>query len=169
VAGAFCIRKYKLIMSEKLEIRRATVDQIDNVRELTLKAYAKWVEVTPRKPRPMTADYNEAFEKHRFECLYCNDILVGVVETTTQDDELMVVNVAVDPAYQGLGYGVRLMRHAEGMAREAKLTGTRLYTNKLMRENIALYERLGYRFEKETFHDHGTVAVHMTRPLSGDT
>lgn len=77
----------------------------------------------------------------------------------------MVVNVAVDPAYQGRGYGARLMRYAEGLASEAKLLGTRLYTNKLMEENIALYEALGYRFEKETFHDQGTVAVHMTRPL----
>lgn len=155
-------------MSEKLEVRRATTDQIDDVRELTFNAYSKWVDVTPRKPRPMTADYNEAFKKHRFDCLYRKGILVGLLETTAQDDELMVVNVAVDPAYQGLGYGVRLMRYAEGLAREAKLSGTRLYTNKLMRENIALYERLGYCFEKETFHDQGTVAVHMTRPLSGD-
>jgi ribosomal protein S18 acetylase RimI-like enzyme len=156
-------------MSQKLEIRQATNDQINDVRELTLKAYAKWVEVTPRKPRPMTADYNEAFEKHRFDCLYYKGIMVGLLETSIEDDELMVVNVAVDPAYQGLGYGVRLMRYAEGLARAAKLSGTRLYTNKLMRENIVLYERLGYRFEKETYHDHGTVAVHMTRPLSGDT
>jgi ribosomal protein S18 acetylase RimI-like enzyme len=156
-------------MSQKLEIRQATNDQINDVRELTLKAYAKWVEVTPRKPRPMTADYNEAFEKHRFDCLYYKGIMVGLLETSIEDDELMVVNVAVDPAYQGLGYGVRLMRYAEGLARAAKLSGTPLYTNKLMRENIVLYERLGYRFEKETYHDHGTVAVHMTRPLSGDT
>lgn len=155
-------------MNEQLEIRQATNDQVDDVRNLTLKAYAKWVQVTPRKPRPMTADYNEAFEKHRFDCLYREDMLVGLIETTTQDDELMVVNVAVDPAYQGLGYGVHLMRFAEGLARKAKLSGTRLYTNKLMRENIELYERLGYRFEKETRHDQGTIAVHMTRPLSGD-
>ena len=117
----------------------------------------------------MTADYDEAFGKHRFDCLQREGVLVGLIETTPQDDELMIVNVAVDPAYQGLGYGARLMRHAEELAGEAKLSGTRLYTNKIMSENIALYERLGYRIEKETLHDHGTVAVHMTRPLSGGT
>ena len=155
-------------MDDDCEIRRAVETEIDDIRDLTLRAYAKWVEVTPRKPRPITADYREAFERHRFDCLYRGDLLVGLVETVPQGDELMIVNVAVDPAYQGSGYGVRLMRHAEGLARDAELSGTRLYTNKLMRENILLYEGLGYRFEKETHHDHGTVAVHMTRPLADE-
>lgn len=78
---------------------------------------------------------------------------------------MLIVNVAIAPDRQGYGLGTRLMRHAETLAAEAGLTGTRLYTNKLMAENIALYERLGYRFEKETRHG-PTVAVHMVRALS---
>ncbi|WP_129402637.1 hypothetical protein [Sphingobium fluviale] len=58
------------------------------------------------------------------------------------------------------------MRHAETLAIQAGLRGTRLYTNKLMPSNIALYRSLGYAFEKETLHDHGTVAVHMVRSLA---
>jgi ribosomal protein S18 acetylase RimI-like enzyme len=58
------------------------------------------------------------------------------------------------------------MRHAEEIARLSGLAGTRLYTNKLMTSNIALYERLGYEFEKETHHDLGTVAVHMKYSFS---
>ena len=95
--------------------------------------------------------------------------MVGLIETVPQGDQLMIVNVAVDPDRQHRGHGVRLMRHAEELARDAGLDATRLYTNKLMVENIELYERLGYCFEKETFHDHGTVAVHMIRPLRGST
>lgn len=59
--------------------------------------------------------------------------------------------------------GVQLIYHAEELAAKAGLRGTRLYTNKIMRENIALYEALGYIFEKETQHDLGTVAVHMVK------
>lgn len=156
---------YLALVSKPLEIRRATADQVDAVRDLTLKAYAKWVSVTARKPKPMTADYDAALRNHRFDCLYCDDNMVGLIETVAKGDELMVVNVAVDPDHQGQGYGVRLMRHAETLAREAGLVATRLYTNKLMRENIALYEWLGYRFERETMHDEGALAVHMVRPL----
>ena len=81
-----------------------------------------------------------------------------------QADELLIVNVAIEPGHQGHGLGTRLMRHAETLAAEAGLRATRLYTNKLMAENIALYERLGYRFEKETRHGE-IIAVHMVRPL----
>jgi ribosomal protein S18 acetylase RimI-like enzyme len=113
----------------------------------------------------MPADYDVAVQQHRFDCLSHGNALVGLIETVPQDGELMIVNVAVDPAWQGKGLGVRLMRHAEELARAAHLRGTRLYTNKLMTENIAFYEALGYSFEKETHHDQGTVAAHMTRPV----
>jgi ribosomal protein S18 acetylase RimI-like enzyme len=156
-------------MSEALTIRRALLEQVNDVRDLTLRAYQKWVSITPRKPRPLTADYNTAILDHRFDCLYRNEVLVGLIETVRQGIDLMIVNVAVDPYYQGRGYGTRLMRYAELLACEQRLSATRLYTNKLMIENIALYKKLGYCFEKETFHDHGTVAVHMVRPLSNDT
>lgn len=144
-------------------IRRAGPDQIAEIRELTLRAYAKWVPITPRKPRPMTADYTISVQENRFDFLYENDTLVGLIETVQQGDELMIVNVAVDPDYQGKGFGTRLMKHAEQLAKASALRATRLYTNRLMAENITLYEHLGYRFEKETYHDLGTVAVHMVR------
>jgi len=147
-------------------LERGTPDQAGAIRDLTLRAYAKWVPVTPRKPRPMTADYDLALREHRFDCLWDGVRLVGLIETVPEGDELLIVNVAVEPDCQGMGLGVRLMRHAEAIAREEGLRGTRLYTNKLMAENIALYEALGYGFEKETRHDHGVVAVHMTRPIS---
>jgi ribosomal protein S18 acetylase RimI-like enzyme len=151
--------------STDLRLERGTPEQVGAIRDLTLRAYAKWVPVTARKPRPMTVDYDLAVQEHRFDCLWDAARLVGLIETVPEGDELLIVNVAVEPDCQGRGLGVRLMRHAEAIAREAGLRGTRLYTNKLMAANIALYEALGYAFEKETSHGPGMVAVHMTRPI----
>src|SRR3546814_2384994 len=92
-----------------------------------------------------------------------NGALVGLVETVAEVDELLIVNVAVHPDRQGEGHGVRLLRHAEALARADKLKGTRLYTNRLMDTNIALYERLGYVREKEPESEQGMVAVHKIR------
>ena len=153
-------------MESPLSIRRVGPDQVDQIRDLSMKAYAKWVPITPRKPRPMTADYSVSILTNQFDFLFEGERLVGLIETVQRDSELMIVNVAVDPDYQGKGYGTTLMRHAEKLAKDSGFIGTRLYINKLMTENIALYERLGYRFEKETQHDLGTVAVHMVRPAS---
>ena len=153
-------------MTIPLTICRAGSDQVTQIRELTMRAYAKWVPITTRKPRPMTADYDAAMQTNRFDFFFEGDRLVGLIETVQQDDEMMIVNVAIDPDHQGKGFGTRLMKHAEQLAKTSALRATRLYTNKLMTENIALYNRLGYRFEKETHHDLGTIAVHMVRPVS---
>lgn len=152
-----------LTMASPLSIRRVGAEQVDQIRDLSIRAYAKWVSVTPRKPRPMTADYSVSVLTNQFDFLFEGERLVGLVETVQQESELMIVNVAVEPYCQGKGYGTTLMRHAEQLAKDSGLSGTRLYTNKLMTKNIALYERLGYQFEKETHHDLGTIAVHMVR------
>ncbi|WP_454887774.1 GNAT family N-acetyltransferase [Sphingomonas oryzagri] len=146
-------------------LRRAVAEDVPEIRALTLRAYARWQGVTPRPPRPVTADYVRAFREHRFDLLVDRGHLIALIETVGQGDELLIVNVAVDPGRQGEGHGVRLMRHAEVLAREGGLRGTRLYTNKAMTTNIVLYERLGYRFERETLHEHDMLAVHMARPL----
>lgn len=153
-------------MAGSLTFRVGDTEDVEQIRALTLRAYRKWVPITPRKPRPMTADYSDSIKTNRFDLLFDGDVLVGLIETVTQGDELMVVNVAVEPEHQGRGLGVRLMKQAEMLARSASLRATRLYTNKLMTANISLYEKLGYRFEKETHHDLGTVAVHMVRPIN---
>lgn len=148
-------------------LRRAVAADIPDIRALTISAYTKWLAVTPRPPRPMTADYDQAFVGHRFDVLVDQGALIGLIETVPQDDELLIVNVAVAPEQQGQGYGVLLMRHAEDLARRIGSKGLRLYTNKLMTSNIALYERLGFVFDTETYHDQGTVAVHMVKAVEG--
>jgi GNAT superfamily N-acetyltransferase len=76
-----------------------------------------------------------------------------------------VVNVAVRPAFQGRGFGVRLLKLAEDLAAASGLMGTRLYTNKLFTENLRLYAALGYLVEREEALN-GGVAVHMSKARS---
>ncbi|MGS3087711.1 GNAT family N-acetyltransferase, partial [Escherichia coli] len=82
-----------------------------------MKAYAKWVPITPRKPRPMTADYSVSVLTNQFDFLFEGERRVGLIETVQHDSELMIVNIAVDPDCQGKGYGTTLMRHAEKLAK----------------------------------------------------
>jgi ribosomal protein S18 acetylase RimI-like enzyme len=133
---------------------------------LTREAYAKWVPVAGREPLPMTVDYAQAVEAHRFDLLEADGALAALIETTPEGDELLIVNVAVRPGFQGRGFGVRLLKHAEALAAEQGLKGTRLYTNKLFAENIRLYERLGYVLERDEEVAPGLVRVHMARALS---
>lgn len=147
-----------------LELRQAAPADAPAIRALTREAYAKWVAVTGREPLPMRVDYDEAVLKHRFDLLHNGGALAALIETAVEPDHLLIVNVAVAPGFQGRGLGRQLMAHAEQLAVAGGFGEIRLYTNKLMAENIALYSKLGYRIDREQ--PFGTsVQVHMSKML----
>lgn len=150
-------------MSGPATLRLACPADAPAIAALTRAAYAKWVPLIGREPLPMTVDYQKAVAAHRFDLLEEADRLAALIETTPQDDWLLIVNVAVDPAFQKKGHGVRLLAHAEDLAADAGLAGTRLYTNQRFAENIALYAALGYSVEREEALN-GGLAVHMVKP-----
>lgn len=145
-------------------IRPATPADIAAITALTRAAYAKWVPLIGREPLPMQADYNLAFARHRFDLLEERGVLAGLIETLLRDDDLLIENVAVDPAHQGRGHGRALLAHAERLAAEARRDAVRLYTNSRFEANIGLYEALGYGVEREEALN-GGMAVHMVKIL----
>jgi ribosomal protein S18 acetylase RimI-like enzyme len=147
-----------------MEMRQATAADAGAIRDLTRQAYAKWVPLIGREPKPMTADYDQAVGKHRFDLLYVDGTLAALIETIHEADHLLVENVAVSPDFQGRGLGRKLMAHAEVLARELGFDEIRLYTNQRFVENIALYGRLGYRVEREEDVKVGVV-THMSKKL----
>jgi ribosomal protein S18 acetylase RimI-like enzyme len=154
-------------MSDAGELRRAVTSDAPAIRALTREAYAKWVPLIGREPKPMTADYAEAVRHHRIDLLHLDGVLAALIETIAEADHLLIENVAVAPAFQGRGLGRKLMAHAEQIAAASGFGEIRLYTNKLFADNIALYRRLGYRIDREEVLAIG-VAVHMSKPASAD-
>ena len=158
-------------MNESVALRRGAQADAEAVRALVEAAYTKWIPVIGRLPIPMQADYAQALRDHRFDLLVAGPDLAGLIETRTEADHLLVVNVAVHPAFQGRGFGSRLMGRADAVAGEAGLTRLRLYTNKKYTANLRLYGALGYRVEREELYDgpgrtrDDDVTVHMVKDL----
>jgi len=146
-------------------LRRAQTEDAPAVRALTRAAYAKWVPVIGREPKPMAADAVAAIRDHLVDLLHDDGTLAALNETIPEADHLLIENVAVAPAFQGLGHGRRLMDHAERFATELGYREVRLYTNKMFAENVRLYLALGYRIDREERSGLG-IAVHMSKPLS---
>jgi len=152
-------------MTDAIETRRGEPSDAAAIRELTRAAYAKWVPLIGREPKPMGADYDAAVLKHRFDLLYVGGVLAALIETADQGDRLLIVNVAVAPDFQGQGLGTRLMAHAEAVAASLGLRRLWLYTNQRFVENIRLYRRLGYAIDREEDMGGGTVRVDMSKVL----
>jgi GNAT superfamily N-acetyltransferase len=147
-------------------LRRATPSDAPAVRDLTRAAYAKWVPVLGREPLPMTADYDAAVRDHIVDMLHLDEKLAALIEMDPKTDHLLIVNVAVSPAYQGRGYGRALLAHAEELALSIGLGEIRLYTNAHFSENVKLYERVGYKVDrKQEASAHLGVFVYMSKRL----
>ena len=67
-------------MSDVVELRKAGAGDAAAIRALTREAYAKWVPLIGREPRPMTADYAQALKTHRFDLLYAGGRLAALIE-----------------------------------------------------------------------------------------
>lgn len=146
-------------------LRTATISDAEAVAALTRSAYAKWLPVIGREPLPMMADHAAAIRDHRVDLLFAGPDLAALIETIQRDDDLLIENVAVAPAFQKLGYGRRLIQHAEHLAEQAQVAWVRLYTNSRFEENLRLYASLGYEVEREEALNGGT-AIYMLKRVS---
>jgi len=148
-----------------LPLRRATSADAADVRVLTRAAYAKWVLLIGREPKPMTADYHQAVREHVIDLYERNGELLGLVEMIPQPDHLLIENIAVRPDHQGKGLGDMLLKHAEDHAQSLGVGEIRLYTNARFAANLAFYAKRGYsEFRRETLAA-GAILVHMRKPV----
>lgn len=148
-----------------LTLRRAMAADAAAVRALTRAAYAKWVPVIGREPKPMTANYQTAVRLNRIDLAHDDGELAGLIETIDRSDHLLIENVAVAPERHGQGIGRALMAHAEAIARAAGYRDVRLYTNQRFEANVQLYLRLGYAIDREETSELG-VTVYMSKRLA---
>ena len=147
-----------------VHLRRATSADVEAIRGVCREAYAKWIPRIGREPLPMTADYQAAIERHRFDLILQDGALVGLIQTVDEGDQLLIENLAVAPAFQGRGLGRRLLAHVEALALGLGRSRVRLYTNERFDENVGLYQSLGYGIDR--LENIGiAVAVHMSKAL----
>lgn len=154
-------------MTNQLVPRRATAADAAAIRDLSRAAYARWVPLIGREPRPMTADYDRAVIDHMIDLVEEQGQLVALIETIAQEDHLLIENIAVRPGRQGEGLGAWLLGHAEQLALAQGFSETRLYTNAAFTSNLAFYAKRGYEEYRREAMAPGSVAVFMRKVLTG--
>ena len=148
----------------RMEICRAGPDDAAAIAVLTDAAYAKWLPILGRKPKPMTADYALAVRTHTIDLLRIDGILAALIELIPQPGCILIENLAVSPDFQGQGLGRYLMAHVERMAAALGHRRIELYTNKLFAANLRFYQALGYGIDREEPFK-GGVIVYMSKQV----
>ena len=115
----------------------------------------------------MVADYGAAIRDHLVDLLVLGGEVAALIEMRREADHLLIVNVAVCPAWQGKGYGRALLIHAEDTAGCFGVGEVRLYTNGRFADNLKLYGRMGYRVDREDVHPELGVTVYMSKRVLG--
>jgi ribosomal protein S18 acetylase RimI-like enzyme len=149
----------------EMTIRLATQDDGTQIVRLVNAAYVKYLDRMEKPPAPLFADYTALVAAGGVYVLESGAEIAGLLVIETRDQTMLIENVAVDPAFQGQGLGRRLMAFAEQLARERGLRELRLYTNEVMVESLAFYQRLGLT-EIERRLDNGYRRVFLRKSLA---
>jgi ribosomal protein S18 acetylase RimI-like enzyme len=146
-------------------IRPAQPGEAETIRALVREAYAHYVERIGGEPGPMKDDYHRRVADNQAWVLEDGGQIAGLaVLVEDRPEALLLDNVAVAPAAQGKGYGRQLIAFAEEEARRRGYGELHLYTHMLMTENIALYQRLGFR-EIGRIQEKGYHRVYMAKSV----
>jgi ribosomal protein S18 acetylase RimI-like enzyme len=134
------------------------------IEHVVNSAYKHYIPRIGRLPAPMTDDYRHHVAAGNVWLLLLDGQVVGLIVLLPKSNYMLLDNVAVAPEKQGRGLGSRLMYFAEVRTRQCGLKEIQLYTNEQMVENIAFYNKLGYR-ETDRRLDSGFKRVFMKKTL----
>jgi ribosomal protein S18 acetylase RimI-like enzyme len=125
-------------------IRPAVAADAARLAAIADAAYRPYLQRMSRNPAPMEEDYSARIAEGLTWVLEEDGKILGLLVLETHGDHLLLDNIAVDPARHGQGIGRRLLDFTEDEARRRGYGAVELYTNEVMVENIAMYQRLGY-------------------------
>ena len=147
-------------------IRQAVAADLSAIRRCAELSYACYIARMGRKPAPMVADFTSAIASEQVDIITSQSAeLLGFMVSYPKHHHFFLENIAIDPGYQQLGLGRRLLNHCEYKARLHGYTSIELYTNEKMTENLAWYPRRGY-VETERKVENGFHRVYFRKTLS---
>jgi ribosomal protein S18 acetylase RimI-like enzyme len=127
-----------------LRIRAATTADVPAIADIVNQAYRHYIVRIGKPPGPMLDDYGARVSEGAVWVLEEGDVIAAIIVLLPMPTYLLLDNIAVSPARQGLGLGRRLLAFAEAEALRRGYREIRLYTHETMVENQRLYASIGY-------------------------
>jgi len=143
-------------------LRPALATDVEGIKACVDAAYSPYIERIGRRPGPMLQDYTKVIEERQVTVADFNGAVAGVLVLAKTAEGFLLENIAVLPAYRGIGKA--LLQYAESEARRQGFGSLYLYTHEQMTENQRLYSKIGY-VEYERRMEHGFARVFMRKSL----
>ena len=131
-------------MTHEPRIRAATAADAAAIAAIVDQAYRHYIARIGKPPGPMVDEYAARVSEGAVWVIEEGAVIVAIIVLLPAPDYLLLDNIAVSPAHQGLGLGRRLLAFAEAEALQRGYRELRLYTHQTMVENQRLYASLGY-------------------------
>jgi len=125
-------------------IRAATPADVPAIADVVDQAYRHYIARIGKPPGPMFDDYAARVLEGVVWVLDEGSVIAAIIVLLPVTDYLLLDNIAVSPARQGLGLGRRLLAFAEAEALRRGNNEIRLNTHQTMVENQRLYASIGY-------------------------
>jgi ribosomal protein S18 acetylase RimI-like enzyme len=147
-------------------IRAATAADVSAITEIVDQAYRHYIARMGKPPGSMLDDYAARVLEGVVWVLEEGAAVAGIVVLLPTTNYLLLDNIAVSPARQGLGLGRQMLAFAEAEALRCGYREIRLYTHQTMLENQRLYASIGYE-ETGRGTEAGYDRVFMRKQLRG--
>ncbi len=91
-----------------------------------------------------------------------DELIGGLILVPIDNEEIRIMQVAVDIVHQGEGIGRKLIEHAEKVAREIGYDRIVMHA---MLSVVGFYEKLGFKQEGDLFEEKGINFIRMVKTL----
>ena len=119
--------------------------------------------------QPLGLKFLDAYREEEANFLHigCVDnvsdkLIGGLIMVPVSDDEIRIMQVAVDVVRQGEGIGRKLIEYAESVAKEI---GYERMVMHAMLSVVGFYEKLGFKQEGDLFEEKGVRLIRMIKDL----
>jgi GNAT superfamily N-acetyltransferase len=120
---------------DKPRIRAAIAADVPVIAQIVDHAYRRYIARMGKPPGPMLEDYAARVPEGVVWVLEEGAVITAIIVLLPTANHLLLDNIAVSPARQGLGLGRRLLAFAETEALRRGYREIRLYTHQTMVEN----------------------------------
>src|ERR1700730_1519022 len=131
-------------MMDQPRIRAATAADVPAIAEIVDHAYRHYITRIGKPPGPMLDDYAARVSEGAVWVIEEGAVVAALIVLLPAPNYLLLDNIAVSPARQGLGLGRQLLAFVEAEALRRGYREIRLYTHQTMVENQRLYASIGY-------------------------